>query len=314
MGKKFKFLLSSLAIGTTAFAAASQALLYFLSDRSADLGFILDPDEETDSSARINAVLKEDYDWLISNDLKEYSIDSADGLKLRAQYLPAKRPSNRYVLLIHGFHNFGTREFCSISRFYHEEGFNCFIIDQRAHGKSEGKYITYGCKESDDCIRWLKFMKKEFGENIDIILHGVSMGAATVMLMSGKMLPNNVIFAISDCGYSTLKGQLLYSFEKHHMPASLSYTLFKIGAKLRIGFDPDKCLPIVGVEKSNIPILFIHGEDDEFVPFEMVYANYEACPSPVKKLVTVAGADHAQCFNMDDSVKDAILDMIERLM
>ncbi|HAG70022.1 MAG TPA: hypothetical protein DCL38_08615 [Lachnospiraceae bacterium] len=163
-------------------------------------------------------------------------------------------------------------------------------------------------------MSWLKFMRREFGEEIQIILHGVSMGAATVMLMSGKLLPNNVVFAVADCGYSTLKGELLHSLENNHYPASVSYKLFRTAAKLQAGFDPDECNPIEGVEQSNIPVLFAHGEADDFVPFDMVYANYEACPSPVKKLITVPNAVHAQAFHADDQLKNAILDMVDRLM
>ena len=316
MGKKLKFLLSSgLAIGAAG-TAASELVFYMLSNKSADLDFINAQieGEITELDKAIAKVREEDLAWLLSQDLKHYYMTSEDGLTLHASFLPAKEPSNRYVLGIHGYRCYGTKEFDSISRFYHNQGFNCFLIDQRAHGESEGKYITFGAKESEDGMKWLKFMRKEFGEDIEIILHGVSMGAATVMLMSGKLLPNNVVFAVSDCGYSTLKGQLIHSMENNHLPASVSYRMYRAAAKLTGDFDPDACNPIEGVEKSNIPILFAHGEADDFVPFDMVYANYEACPSPVKKLVTVPRAKHAQAFQVDDRLKSEILNMVDRLM
>ena len=314
MGKKIKFILSSgLAVGAAG-AALSELLLYILSNKNADPSFAFEEEKKTELDRAIEEVRKEDHDWLLSNELTHYHITSDDGLKLHASFLPAKEPSNRYVLCIHGYHCSGNLEFDSISRFYHEHGFNCFMIDHRGHGESEGKYITFGIKESEDCMKWLKFMRKEFGEDIEIILHGVSMGAATVMLMSGKMLPNNVVFAVADCGYSTLKGQLMHNLENNRLPATISYRLFRLAAKLQAGFDPDDCNPIEGVEKSTIPILFAHGDDDDFVPFEMVYANYEACPSPVKKLITVPKAKHAQAFQVDDRLKNAILDMAARLM
>ncbi len=316
MGKKINFVLSSgLALGAIG-AAFSELLLYFLSNKNADPSFAFAGNEEdmTELDKAIEEVRKEDLDWLLSKKLTHYHITSDDGFKLHASFLPAEKPSNRYILCIHGYHCTGNDEFDSISRFYHEHGFNCFMIDHRGHGESEGKYITFGIKESEDCMKWLKFMRREFGEDIEIILHGVSMGAATVMLMSGKMLPNNVVFAVADCGYSTLKGQLLHNFQNNRLPAALSYWLYKIVAKLQAGFDPDKCNPIEGVEKSTIPILFAHGDEDDFVPFDMVYANYEACPSPVKRLITVPKAKHAQAFQVDDRLKNAILDMAERLM
>ncbi len=316
MGKKINILLSSgLAVGAIG-VAFSELLLYLLSNKNADPTFAFTAKEEdlTELDRAIEAVREEDLEWLLSKELKHYHITSDDGLKLHASYLPAQKPSNRYILCIHGYHCSGNSEFDSISRFYHEHGYNCFMIDQRGHGESEGKYITFGLKECEDCMKWLKFMRTEFGEDIEIILHGVSMGAATVMLMSGKMLPNNVVFAVADCGYSTLKSQLIHNLSNNRLPASISYRLYRIAAKLQAGFDPDKCNPIEGVEKSTIPILFVHGDEDDFVPFEMVYANYEACPSPVKKLVTVPKAKHAQAFQVDDRVKNAILDMAGRLM
>ncbi len=315
MGKKFNFFLSSgLALGAAG-TAFSELVLYKLCNRNANMDQLngeLSGQRELDRE--IDRIRKEDHEWLLSQELKDYYITSEDGLRLHASFLPSEKPSDRYVFCIHGYRCYGTREFDSISRFYHSQGFNCFMIDHRAHGASEGKYITFGVKESEDCMSWLKFMRREFGEEIQIILHGVSMGAATVMLMSGKLLPNNVVFAVADCGYSTLKGELLHSLENNHYPASVSYKLFRTAAKLQAGFDPDECNPIEGVEQSNIPVLFAHGEADDFVPFDMVYANYEACPSPVKKLITVPNAVHAQAFHADDQLKNAILDMVDRLM
>lgn len=317
MGKKLKFVLSSgLALGAVG-TAATELLFYILSNKNAGQGVVenaVDEGAPNETDKDIEERREKDHEWLLSQDLKHYYMTSSDGLKLHASFLPAKTPSDRYVLGIHGYRCYGTKEFDSISRFYHTHGFNCFLIDHRAHGESEGKYITFGLKECEDCMGWLKFMRKEFGEDIEIVLHGVSMGAATVMLMSGKLLPNNVVFAVSDCGYSSLKDQILHNFEEKHLPASLAYQMYRIASRLKAGFDPDECIPIEGVENSNIPILFAHGDADRFVPFDMVYANYEACPSPVKKLVVVKGAKHAQAFQADDQLKDAILDMVDRFM
>ncbi|MCR4739511.1 MAG: alpha/beta hydrolase [Lachnospiraceae bacterium] len=316
MSKKLKFLASTVTALTAVSVTAAESFLYILSNRKGNVDFLFKDEEEnkTDLDRAIDKVRSEDYEWLMHQDLTHYYITSRDGLKLHASYLPAATETDRFVLCIHGYRCSGNREFDSISRFYHDLGINAFMIDHRAHGESEGNYITYGAKESVDCMDWLKFMRKEFGENIEIILHGVSMGAATVMIMTGKMLPNNVVFAVEDCGYSTLKAQLCYNFNQYHFPAELSYQLYRLSAKLRAHFDPEKCNPIEGVEQSNIPILFAHGEEDEFVPFDMVYANFDACPSPVKKLITVPGAKHAQAFQMDDQVKDAIVKMIDNYM
>ncbi|MBQ7564082.1 MAG: alpha/beta hydrolase [Lachnospiraceae bacterium] len=312
MSKRLRVLLSGATAMAAVGVAASEGLLYLLSHKSAELSGLV-PINGSDEREIDRDILKKRSDarkWVTLQELSHYHITSDDGLRLHAALLPAKHPSKRYAFCIHGFHCSGIREFDTIARFYYEHDINCFMIDQRSHGDSEGTYITYGVKESDDCIKWLKFMRKEFGDDIEIILHGVSMGAATVMLMSGKMLPNNVVFAVSDCGYSTLKDQLYHNFEQRHIPASAAYRLYRTAAKLHADFDPDECNPIEGVEKSNIPIIFAHGERDDFVPFDMVYANFDACPSPVKRLVTVPEAEHAQAFQIGDDLKEAILDMI----
>ncbi|MCR5733549.1 MAG: alpha/beta hydrolase [Lachnospiraceae bacterium] len=316
MGKKLKFLASSVTALTAVSAAASEAFLYILSNRKGNVDFLFKDEEarKDDLDKAIDRVRGEDYEWLLSQDLAHYYITSRDGLKLHASYLPAEEESDCFAFCIHGYRCSGNKEFDSISRFYHDLGINVFMIDHRAHGESEGEYITYGVKEAEDCMDWLKFLRKEFGENIEIILHGVSMGAATVMIMTGKMLPNNVVFAIEDCGYSTLKGQLIHNFTQNHTPAEISYQLYRLSAKLHAHFDPEDCRPIEGVEQSNIPILFAHGEEDEFVPFDMVYANYDACPSPVKKLITIPHAKHAQAFQADNQVKNEIRRMIDQYL
>ncbi|MCR4924515.1 MAG: alpha/beta hydrolase [Lachnospiraceae bacterium] len=313
MAKKFKYVTTAITATAALTAAASEGLFYLMSSRGGNPDLITGVKEEdkTDLDKAIEKVRDEDYRWLLDRELETYYITSKDGLRLRATLLRAKEETNRYVFCIHGYRNTGFREFDSISRFYHGLGINVFIIDQRACGESDGKFITYGYKECDDCIEWLKFMRKEFGENTEIILHGVSMGAATVMLMTGRMLPNNIVFAVEDCGYSSLKGQLYHTFSNYHLPAALAYGLFRVSSRLHCDFDPNDCNPIEGVEQSNIPILFVHGEEDDFVPFEMVYANYDACPSPVKKLITVPGAKHGQAFEADSQVRDEIKKMIE---
>ena len=318
MGKSSKIITSSV-LGTAAASALSAGtIFYIMSHRKGNTDFLWkEPAEEDkpEDMKRMEQMRKRDEEWFEAQEnVVEYERMSEDGLRLKAKFLPAENSDGRYVLCVHGYRCTGIKEFACAARFYHEQGINVFLIDHRASGESEGTYITYGAKESRDCFDWLRFMIKEFGDDIKIILHGVSMGSATVMMMTGMMLPNNVSFAIADCGYATLKDQLVYNFNQNHMPAGLCYTMFKTMAKLVAKYNPDYVEPIYAVENSNIPILFAHGDADDFVPYNMVYALYDACPNPKKELLIVKGAEHAKCFYYSDELKEAIKKMMEKIL
>lgn len=312
--------IGKIAIATGAAAglllSAGEVITYLLSNRKADLDFIFH-----DSTKKLNEFetdlkdkRKADREWIRSMEPAEYSIVSDDGYRLYGYLLKAEKPTDKYVFCIHGYRSTGIGEYDSIIRFYHDLGLNVFYIDQRACGKSEGKYITYGGREMRDCLVWLDFMLCSFGRNIKIALHGVSLGSATTMLLLGNELPKNVKFATCDCGYASVKGQLIHNFKQYKMPPALSYILFRIVCILQLGYDPEKTSPIAAVEKCNIPVIFAHGEADTFVPFGMVYAVYDACASSDKMLVTVPGADHARAFFVNDDLKNAIKKYLVRYM
>ncbi len=167
--------------------------------------FLLDPREE----------------WLNDQTFENYSITNVDGNKLKGYLLKADKPSDVYVFGSHGYRCWGKREFRLMAKFYHDLGFNVFIVDHQAHGESEGKYIGFGSHESRDAMQWLKFMTDTFGSDIQIILHGVSMGCATVMMMSGNPdLPKNVKFTVADCGYTSPWAEFDYQLKNAHVPTS----------------------------------------------------------------------------------------------
>lgn len=292
---------------------AGEVIFFIMSNRKGNVDFLWDGEEsEHNKAIRLNR--EKDRKWLKSQPLKEFSITSDDGLKLCATMLPADIPTNRYILAIHGYRATGHNEFDSIARFYHEQGINVFMIDHRASGKSEGKYITYGAKESEDCMKWLSFMIDTFGKDIKIALHGCSMGSATTMMLLGKELPSNVVFAVSDCGYSSLKAQLYHNFHQNKMPADLCYFLYKLFGKIHGKFDADSIQPVISLEKCKIPVIFAHGKEDAFVPFNMVYANYDACPVKDKVLIPVDGAEHVQAFQCSDEIQKNIIEYVNKFM
>ncbi len=295
--------------------AAGNLLLYVFSDRDADISGITNKEIEKDENGKkANLLRTEKAQWLKSMPLKHYEIKNKEGLTLKACCLEADEPSDKFVFAVHGYRSTGIYEFGSVAEFYHAQGYNVFMMDHRASGESDGKYITFGQKESEDCMLWLSFIRKQYGNDIKIILHGVSMGSSTVMLMCEKMLPQNVVFAICDCGYATLKSQLRQTAKIFHLPPSLSYSLYNHMAKKKAGFTPDMVAPINSVEKSNIPILFVHGDADELIPYDNVRALYAACKNPNKRLLTVHGAGHAESFIHSNDMKQEILNMASKLM
>lgn len=296
-------------------ALSAEAITYLLSHKKANLDFLFKNDKKpSEAEISLKKSRLEDRRWVLMQGLSYYTITSSDALKLNGYLLKADVPTDKYVFCIHGYRATGIAEFDSIARFYHNLGLNVFMIDQRSCGDSEGTYITYGAKEQEDCMLWLKFMLATFGKDIKIILHGVSLGSATVMMMCGNKLPDNVKFAICDCGYATAKSQLTHNFCQYKVPADLAYNLFRHTCKVQEGYDPSDVNPVTAMENCQVPVIFAHGEDDDFVPYQMVYAVYDACASDKKKLIIVPGATHAKAFFTGCALKNEITKWVQEMM
>lgn len=269
--------------------------------------------ENNQEEQRQRKSFEEDKEWINSQNIINYYISSRDEKKLHASYLPASCDSKLYVVCIHGLGTSGIDEFASVARFYNEHGVNVIMTDQRCHGESEGEYITYGSRESRDHMEWLDFIISEFGSDIKILIHGVSMGAATAMMMCRNELPKNVKSIVVDSAYSNLKSILCRWLDKVRMPGKLAVLLYQQGCFNRNSYDPSRTNPIDGAKKVYIPILFIHGKADSIVPYKMTEELYMACPSINKKILLIEGADHAQAFKYTDEVRSSIGQMIKRL-
>lgn len=247
--------------------------------------FLLDPREE----------------WLNNQTFENYSITNVDGNKLKGYLLKADKPSDVYVFGSHGYRCWGKREFRLMAKFYHDLGFNVFIVDHQAHGESEGKYIGFGSHESRDAMQWLRFMTDTFGSDIQIILHGVSMGCATVMMMSGNPdLPKNVKFTVADCGYTSPWAEFDYQLKNAHVPTSPLLDGANFFNKHIAKYDFKKVDAVESVSHAQVPMLFIHGTKDDFVPTYMVHELYDAC-STDKDLLLVEGAGHAESYPTDSA-------------
>ena len=229
---------------------------------------------------------------------KEFSIRSYDGLHLYGKYYEYA-PDAPVELMFHGYRGSAERDLCGGVQRCFALGHSALIVDQRTSGKSEGHVITFGVREHRDCLSWVDFMVKEFGENVKIILTGISMGAATVMLAAGEELPSNVVGLLADCGYTSAKDIIKKVIRQLHLPAFLLYPFVRLGAILWGGFDPNKADCTAAVKRCRVPAVFAHGKDDNFVPCDMSRENHSACPTS-KILVTVPGAGHGLAFPADE--------------
>lgn len=230
---------------------------------------------------------------------EEAVISSSDGLKLRGRFYPGKERNRDVFLAVHGCRNRGTREYCFLTSYYRRIGVSYLLIDQRACGESEGEYMTYGVKESEDVLRWLSWLKERCGEDSRIYLHGISMGAATVLMAAGKELPKQVTGVIADCSYTCAQDEFSYQLgTSFHLPAGILLPVLNGVCKRKAGFDFEQASPIEAVKHGKVPCLFIHGGADDFVPYRMMDELFRACTAPKEK-VTVDGAVHARSYYKD---------------
>lgn len=254
-------------------------------------------------------------EFVQSLDTEYITIRNSQNNIIAATFVPSKDHSNKFVILSHGYRNKGIREFGVFFPFYYEQGVNMLIVDHQAHGSSEGKYITFGYQEHFDLIRWVKYLVQNHGENIEIYLHGISMGAATVCMASGNpLLPEQVKGIISDCAYTSAKEQLCRTMELFHTPFSkLTYSLIakKLEAKTKARIDDVN--PIDAIKNCKLPIVFIHGMDDTFVLANNSIELFDACQSKDKDLILIEKAEHAQSYLFDrDRYQQAILEILEK--
>jgi len=258
----------------------------------------------TSAGADMNALWKlyserivEGRKWFSSMSPEPVSIISHDGLRLSGRYLPSEG-SRRTLLLMHGYRSSADNDFPAMFKFYHDAGFNLLVIDQRSHGKSEGNYICYGVKERFDCLSWIEYLNSRF-DGIDIFLHGISMGASTVLMASGLELPENVRGIIADAGFTSPWDEFKHVLKTtYHLPAFPVLYVFGWVCRCIAGFGIREVSTLETLKSNKIPVLFIHGLNDNFVPTYMSRLNHDACLAP-KQLLLIEGAKHAVSFLAD---------------
>lgn len=225
---------------------------------------------------------------------EDVSIRSFDGLTLRGKYYEYA-PGAPIELMIHGYRGSSERDMSGGVQRAFRLGRSALIVDQRASGRSEGSVITFGIREHRDCLAWVDFMVNKFGPDVKIILTGISMGASTVLMASGEPLPENVIGVLADCGYTSAREIIHKILRQIHLPIPLVYPFIRLGGWIFGGFDLERASALEAVKRCEKPVIFYHGETDDFVPWEMSRDNHAACPTR-KKLVIIPGAGHGLSF------------------
>lgn len=248
---------------------------------------------KTDKKKFGGDVKDEDIEWLNKTEHKDIYMISADGFCLHA--IMFDNHSDNWVLLVHGYDS-ECRHMVKYAQKYIEKGYSVLMPDQRGYGMSGDIITTMGHLEKYDMTEWLCKLVEEYGA-VNIVMHGVSMGAATVMLASAENIPEEVRCTVEDCGYTSSKEEFEYNI-KHvvKLPPYPILWVCDILSRAKYGYSILKDADCVkAVKRSKVPICFIHGTADTFVPYRMQRKLYEACPRKDKELLEISGAEHTEC-------------------
>lgn len=267
--------------------------------------------KENDFLKEYRSVIKEGLAYVEAQPKKWVYTASFDGLKLAARLFDNN--SHKVIMLFHGYRSSANRDFSCAVKLYCELGYNILLADERSHGQSEGRLITFGVKERKDVLTWINYYLKYIDKDAEIFLGGMSMGATTVLLAAGLKLPDNVKGIIADCGFTS------------------PVDIMKKVARQAFRFNADFLLPVMdlfcrvfghfgiygvstveSLKKSKLPVLFIHGKNDNFVPCEMSEAAYNSAAGE-KYIITVEGADHGMSYLLDSTgVSEKIISFLKK--
>ncbi|MBQ6809281.1 MAG: alpha/beta hydrolase [Clostridia bacterium] len=254
--------------------------------------------------------IKNGIKWFKDQSPQRLWTKSYDGLNLAADYLPAKEPRGT-IILVHGYRSSNLRDFSCVYEVYHNWNYNILSVHDRAHGDSDGTFIGFGILDRYDVLSWVNYVVENIGGNI--FLDGLSMGASTVLMASGFDLHENVKGIIADCGFTSPWEECGHVLKKSFkLPEFPLLPICSMGVKLAAGYGLKDYSTLEALKTNKLPVLFIHGGKDTFVPTEMGLRNYEACTSE-KELVLVDDAGHGESFLKDpEKCKVALKNFLEK--
>ncbi len=225
---------------------------------------------------------------------REVEVISHDGLTLRGKYYEYS-PDAPIELMLHGYRGSAESDLSGGVLRSRKLGHSALIVNNRGGGTSDGRVITFGVKESRDVPIWVKYIIDSINPNAKIILTGISMGASTVMLASAMPMPKNVIGVLADCGYSSAEKIIKKVIADMKLPVCIAFPLIRLSGILFGGFDVKRASCVEALKKTSLPVIFFHGDSDDFVPSDMSRESFEACASR-KRLVIIEGAGHGLAY------------------
>lgn len=263
------------------------------------IAFFAEKINSDDSTDFCNFTLKK-LEWIKKQNTEKIEIKSKRNERLAGFLTYPKSESNVFVLFAHGYHTDHNGDPANFLQYYVEQGYNFLAVDHIASGESEGRFVGFDYFETDDCLQWLDYLINRFGDDIKIIIHGVSMGGATVCQMVSRV-PNQVKLAIADCPYTsaaeefneTVKNACIKNYE-------LAVNIFNRINKTFAKYDLRDTDVRKSVQNTKVPMLFVHGNDDTFVPTRMGIELFKLCTAQ-KDILLVDGAKHAECIRVDEA-------------
>ncbi|WP_022791555.1 alpha/beta hydrolase [Weissella halotolerans] len=240
---------------------------------------------------------------------KPVQLKTEDGLLLKGDYVPADQPTKKIAIVIHGFsvdHNANI----TYAQLMHEQGYNVVLADNRAAGRSQGRYIGFGYLEAKDYLAWIKQLIKQEGADSEIVVYGTSLGGATTMLLAGMQPPKQVKAFIEDCGYNDVRQELYYEANgMYHLPMWITRPMVEtlsLYSRWLAGYSYDQVRPTEALKHNRRPILFIHGSEDKFVPTAMIHDVYRANRGPKEQYIAKS-AGHMDAYQVDPQKYEAVV-------
>ena len=241
----------------------------------------------------------------------DVSIKNRENRSINALTYSQENDAHSYAIVVHGYRA-SVKSVSYLAKRYYDAGYNVLLPYLRAHLGSDYEYSTMGWHERFDIADWINHIVNN-DASAKIVLHGVSMGGATVMMTTGENLPQNVICAIEDCGYTSVYDAYRYKIPKMtHLPAFPSIDIFRIAIKKRVGFDIKEASALEQVKKSKTPILFIHGEKDTVVPVSMAKKLYKNANCEKELLITKNANHEMSALSYPDLYWSTVWDFIKK--
>ncbi|MBT2599215.1 MULTISPECIES: alpha/beta hydrolase [unclassified Oceanobacillus] len=295
--KKWIWIVSSIAILLIIINFAAAYFFYQLAIERNVKDFLSGNQDLEVSAETLDVLLDGDWrNWSDEQNYENWNITSHDGLNLEGYFLRSKEPSNKVVIMAHGYLGKG-KDMALYGEHYVEQlGYHMLTPDLRGHGQSDGDYIGFGWHDRLDMMNWIDKVIERFGDDVEIVLQGVSMGASTMLMTSGEELPGNVKAIVADCPYTSVADLFDYQIDRmYNLPSFPFIPSTSLITQMFAGYSFNEASALDQVQTTDIPIFYVHGKEDQFVPTEMTETLYEKTSSP-KELLLVDSAGHGEAF------------------